>query len=220
MLCNLFGISLKKYSVLYGPEFINHNVHGLTHLPADCLLHGLLDTFSCFKYENYLYEIKRKIKTTKHPLQQICNRLKEEQQIKKQDDKTYPILHQQRKVQIIDKERCIFYKKVHIGKYEFTTENKDNCVMIRDKSVLCIDSIFQNTNILEMFVTGKKFTESTMFFNSPCSSKLFNIEQVQNISKDTYTVNINKIQAKCIKFPHKNKFIIIAINSYTIITNI
>lgn len=78
---------VQKYSVLYGPEFINHKMHyqsqGLIHLPADCLLHGPLDTFSCFKYENFLYEIKRKIKTTKHPLQQICKRLKEEEQIKK-----------------------------------------------------------------------------------------------------------------------------------------
>lgn len=123
---------VQKYSILYGPEFINHNVHGLLHLPADCLLHGPLDTFSCFKYENFLYEIKRKIKTTKHPLQQICNRLKEEEQAKKQDDKTYPILHQQIKVQIINKESCIFYKKLDIGKYEFTIEKiKKICVMIR-----------------------------------------------------------------------------------------
>lgn len=199
---------VKNYSVLYGPKFINHNVHGLIHLPADCLLHGPLDTFSCFKYENFLYDIKQKIKTTKHPLQQICNRLKEEEQIQKQDDKTYPILHQRSKVEIIDSERCIFYKKVDIGKYEFTTEEKENCVMIRDKSVLCVDSILQNINLLKIFVTGRKFTESTTFFNSPCSSTLFNVKQVQNISKETYTVNINEIQAKCVKFPHKNMFII------------
>lgn len=199
---------VQKYSILYGPEFINHNVHGLLHLPADCLLHGPLDTFSCFKYENFLYEIKRKIKTTKHPLQQICNRLKEEEQAKKQDDKTYPILHQQIKVQIINKESCIFYKKLDIGKYEFTIENKENCVMIRDKSVLCVDSIFQNTKTLEIFIMGRKFTESTTFFNSPCSSKLFNVEQMQNISNDTHTININEIQTKCVKFPHKNEFII------------
>lgn len=60
-----------------------------------------------------------------------------------------------------------------------------------------------------MFITGRKFTESTTFFKSPCSSELFNVEQVKNISEDTYTVNINEIQAKCVKFPHKNKFIII-----------
>lgn len=117
-------------------------------------------------------------------------------------------MHQQNKVQIIDRQSCIFYKKVDTGKYELTTENKENCVMIRDNSVLSVDSIFQNSSTLEIFVTGRKFTESSTFFNSPCSSELLNIEQMQNISKDTHTVNINEIQAKCVKFPHRNKFII------------
>ena len=81
-------------------------------------------------------------------------------------------------MQIIDKERYIFYKKMDIGKYEFSTENKENCVMLRDNSVLCVDGIFQNTNTLEVFITGKKFTESATFFKSPCSSELFNVEQV------------------------------------------
>ncbi|KYN21859.1 hypothetical protein ALC57_05753 [Trachymyrmex cornetzi] len=53
---------IQKYSLLYDPEFINHNVHGLVHLPADCLLHGPLNTFTCFKYENFLYQIKKKFK--------------------------------------------------------------------------------------------------------------------------------------------------------------
>ncbi|KYN13985.1 hypothetical protein ALC57_13815 [Trachymyrmex cornetzi] len=68
---------VKKYVMLYGEEYISHNVHGLIHLSTDCLQHGPLDSFSCFKYENYLFTIKKTIQATRNPLQQICNRLKE-----------------------------------------------------------------------------------------------------------------------------------------------
>lgn len=44
-----------KYSTIYGDKYISHNVHGLLHLPAECLKHGPLDKFSCFKYENFLF---------------------------------------------------------------------------------------------------------------------------------------------------------------------
>lgn len=184
-------------------------MHGLIHLPADCLLHGPLDTFSCFKYENYLYEIKKRIQTTKHPLQQICNRLKEEDEIKKQDEKLYPILYHEFKTQVTDRGHFIHYKKVDTEKYEVTIGNKDNCVMIKDKSVLCIESICQNRNTLEIFVSGRKFTESTTFFNSPCSSKLFHVQLMRNISDTTYIININDIEAKCLQFPHQDAFLII-----------
>lgn len=129
--------------------------------------------------------------------------------MEKQDEKLYPILYQELKTQVTDRGHFMHYKKVDTGKYEFTTGNKDNCVMIRDKSVLCIESIFQNSSTLEMFVNGRKFMESTTFFNSPCSSKLFYIQQMQNISNATYTANINDIEAKCIKFPYKDDFIIL-----------
>lgn len=45
------------------------------------LIHGPLDNFSCFRYENYLQEIKKPIKSIKYPLQEIFNRIMEKQKI-------------------------------------------------------------------------------------------------------------------------------------------
>ncbi|KYN05195.1 hypothetical protein ALC62_03913 [Cyphomyrmex costatus] len=201
---------IQKYSFLYGPEFINHNVHGLVHLPADCLLHGPLDMFTCFKYENFLYQIKQKIQTTRCPLQQICNRLREQEQTKEQNNEKFPILYQQTKIKIINGERYAFYKKIQTEKFTLSTADNENCIMIRDESILCIDSIFQNISTLHIFITARKFLDPMPFFNSPCSFKLLNIYQTQSISEARYTVSISEVQAKCVKFLLKNNFVIMA----------
>lgn len=84
---------VQKFAILYEKEYISHNIHGLIHLPTDCLQHGPLDTYSCFKYENYLFEIKKTIQAARNPLQQICNRLKEQEYVQNNDnEKMYPIL--------------------------------------------------------------------------------------------------------------------------------
>jgi len=42
-------------------------------------IHGPLDNFSSFQYENYLQEIKKTVKCARYPLQEISNRIKEKQ---------------------------------------------------------------------------------------------------------------------------------------------
>lgn len=68
-----------QYSTLYGDHLISYNVHSLLHLPMFVKNHGPLDKFSCFKYENYLQEIKFSIKSSKYCLQEVFNRISEKQ---------------------------------------------------------------------------------------------------------------------------------------------
>lgn len=41
-----------EYSFLYGEEYITYNVHGLIHIAHFVKIHGSLDKFSAFKFEN------------------------------------------------------------------------------------------------------------------------------------------------------------------------
>ena len=46
---------VQKFATLYGEEHISHNIHGLIHLPTDCLQHGPLDTYPAnTKYKYYI----------------------------------------------------------------------------------------------------------------------------------------------------------------------
>jgi hypothetical protein len=47
------------YSILYGNEFITYNVHSLIHLLHFVRHHRPLDSFSSFKFENYLQFLKK-----------------------------------------------------------------------------------------------------------------------------------------------------------------
>jgi len=62
---------------LYGEQFIVYNVHGLFHLPDDVKMHGNLDCFSAFPFENKLKELKQLVRKPGYPLAQIIRRLSE-----------------------------------------------------------------------------------------------------------------------------------------------
>ncbi|XP_050431049.1 uncharacterized protein LOC126839684 [Adelges cooleyi] len=57
-----------EYAERYGEEYITYNVHGLIHVSHFVKIHGSLDTFSAFKFENYLQNIKNTLKNARFPL--------------------------------------------------------------------------------------------------------------------------------------------------------
>jgi hypothetical protein len=63
----LLEMFVKQSSILCGPEFFVHNVHGLVHISAEVMAHGCRDSFSAF--ENVLKTHKslvRKLKVHSH----------------------------------------------------------------------------------------------------------------------------------------------------------
>lgn len=71
LFCAVFGTS-----TLYGPKQLIYNVHTLRHLAEECLIHGPLDAFSEFGFENFLGKLKRMLRTH-NPLAQVSRRLSE-----------------------------------------------------------------------------------------------------------------------------------------------
>lgn len=78
---------LKKFGAFFGNEYYTYNIHNeyytynihnLIHLSEDVRVHGSLDSFSALVYENYMFKLKQLLKNSRHPLQQIHNRIVEE----------------------------------------------------------------------------------------------------------------------------------------------
>jgi hypothetical protein len=82
------------YSILYGNEFITYNVHSLIHLSNFVKHHKPLDSFSAFKFENYLQFVKKSLKNATFPLQDIYNRIIQHRELQIQSviKNCYPIL--------------------------------------------------------------------------------------------------------------------------------
>jgi hypothetical protein len=60
---------------LFGSESVIYNVHVLLHLHKFVLLHGPVDSFSAFPFENFLSLLKRRIKTNNSVFTQSVNQL-------------------------------------------------------------------------------------------------------------------------------------------------
>lgn len=58
-----------------GTQFLIYNVHLLSHVTDDVDNFGPLDEFATFSFQSYLGKLKKYIKSSTNPLQQICRRL-------------------------------------------------------------------------------------------------------------------------------------------------
>jgi len=76
----LFNNFVTSFQVLYGIEYLSHNVHNLLHLFSDVRTFGPVDNFSAFRFENFMTSIKKQIRKNEKLLQQL-KRYKEIQHV-------------------------------------------------------------------------------------------------------------------------------------------
>ncbi|KAK4878778.1 hypothetical protein RN001_011284 [Aquatica leii] len=73
----LLKFFVKTFQQLYGITNTSHNVHNLLHIADDVKLHGPIDNFSAFEFENFLQSILKSLRKNEKPLQQIVKRYSE-----------------------------------------------------------------------------------------------------------------------------------------------
>ena len=62
---------VEDFEILYGAEYVTHNVHNLLHLTNDARKYGVLEEFSAFRFESFIACIKMMIRKGAQPLQQL-----------------------------------------------------------------------------------------------------------------------------------------------------
>ncbi|CAI6377101.1 unnamed protein product [Macrosiphum euphorbiae] len=129
---------VETFIILYGKHYVSHNVHGLLHLVEDAKLLGPLDNFSAFEFENCLRLIKRQLRKSAHPLQQLYRRYSEE---------SLNILNVSVKSTMFNKKHVNGivlsttdtdqqYKKAKINNSIITITNPDNYCMIKESNIV------------------------------------------------------------------------------------
>ncbi|XP_077507446.1 uncharacterized protein LOC144118366 [Amblyomma americanum] len=82
---NAAGPLLREFVVdaesLYGEGIYVYNIHSLGHLPADVKKYGYIDSFSAFRFESFLGELKQDLKSANRPLLQIVKRVYEQNEL-------------------------------------------------------------------------------------------------------------------------------------------
>ncbi|EFN89121.1 hypothetical protein EAI_12487, partial [Harpegnathos saltator] len=66
---------VSNYGNIYGNEYLSYNVHNLIHLSRDVQTFGFLEYLSCFKFENHMQKLKKKLHQCGKPLEELSNRM-------------------------------------------------------------------------------------------------------------------------------------------------
>lgn len=75
---------VEQYPAIYGVNSVSYIIHVLIHIPYFSRLYGSLDSFSCYKFENQIQKLKSYIGNAHVILQQIFNRMEEEEMYNKE----------------------------------------------------------------------------------------------------------------------------------------
>jgi len=144
---SLIRYFIEKYKTIYGTENITYNVHNLLHLCDDVLLFGKVDNFSAFSFENYMSKIKRKMKNSRYPLQQIYNRVVEIRKLLTSVN-MFNLYEENDKPFISNEDGKIYkyYKKISHDNFTISLFQRNNCVLLKNSSYMLISNIYKNEN--------------------------------------------------------------------------
>ena len=209
----LLKLFMSDLDELYGHTMLVYNVHGLTHLASDAKRFGCLDKISAFSFENALKSLKRLIRKSQFPLQQICRRLGESEQIKQLNDKrsSFPTLHRQH-FQGPLTDGCVGilqFKEIKLETMFLSTAEADNCVLTASNGPCFIRNIVKGKDV-QLVVEACNIIDDVFLYPMPSSS--INVYKVSQMSGMHILIPISDVVYKFVCLPwlkEANSFVLL-----------
>ncbi|KYQ55446.1 hypothetical protein ALC60_05670 [Trachymyrmex zeteki] len=200
---------VKSFKILYGEHHVSHNIHGLIHICNDVRIHDTLDSFSAFRYENFLQEVKKLIRKADKPLQQLHRRYVEKNivaysAVSYKKDPKIKVLKEHFNGPIIHNCTSPQYKFITTSGYVIKiNDNVNNCCLMSDRSILKIENIAYCNTRKCLVAIGRKYLIKNDLFDVPCPSSLIDIYVVSDIS-ELFIYEISDIVNKMLIIPYTN----------------
>lgn len=204
---DLLKLFVKCFVMNYGKRHASANVHGLLHISSDVRLLGPLDTFSAFRYENFLRFLKQLANlATEKPLESFTKRycaiIQKGITINtfKSPVKVGPAL----KISggpVTNNTYVYQYSKYHFKRFFLTINVPDNCCRIGNDYVV-VENFVENREG-DVSVIGRKYLELEDFYDTPCSSSILNIYAVRRLSNLT-SWKVTNVTSKWMLLPIHN----------------
>lgn len=200
---------VNEYADYYGQHFMTYNVHSLIHLSYYVQIHGCLDNFSAFKFENYLGQLKKSIKHSRYPLQEAANRIIENMNImynvnNKTSSQISYILGKESENNLnfsISNPGITCYESITIlnANYKLCINApKNNYVMLLNNQVACIKQIIYKHNDAKVLLSVCTFKSSAYFKFTAISSDILGSVIIDLSSQsDSIEISLDKIKYKC-----------------------
>lgn len=196
---------------IYGPDFISHNIHNFLHL-TDCVkLFGSLDNFSAFPFENFMQKLKKMVRKSSQPLQQVVRRIVEENNIlrptKNTDDNlSTELLMEHSDGPLINTCNPPQYKKLKTAEYCLNiNRTADRFVELKNKTIIEIKNFVSHKN--STVLLGYSYSLQNDFYSKPCNSSLFGIQYIKKNNNLLEMWSIDDINRKLIVLPFRGQYV-------------
>uniref|UniRef100_A0A1Y1KAV2 DUF4218 domain-containing protein n=1 Tax=Photinus pyralis TaxID=7054 RepID=A0A1Y1KAV2_PHOPY len=200
-----------SFAIIYGEQYVSHNVHSLLHLCSDVRKFGPLDAFSAFRFENHMSSIKKLLRKSDKPLQQLARRYSEIGNIELHSNNDFKIrLAFEHFHGPLDEKRNVHsqYQVMFSESFSIRCNRMcDSCYLLTSGVVIIIENIVKG-NDNELYVIGKALNEIGSFFNIPCSSLQYQIKVVGNLNIGSHSRwHISDIKCKLWAIPYRDTYI-------------
>lgn len=204
----------KTYLEFYGDNQAGPNLHSFLHLFDDVSMHGSVDNFSAFKYENFLQRLKRMLRKGDKPLQQCARRYEELKHYVKQDKslsvEDVPVftgLHTNGPVP-----SCCTnpqFSCLKMSGTQFKLNLSDSCCLLSDGSYVVIQNFCALKSSGSKVIVGYKLENIEDAYTVPCPSSFFGIVFAKKLSCTLSYWPIELLQTKCFRMPFKEGFLVV-----------
>lgn len=177
-----------NFPSLYGQNNVSFNVHNLLHIADDVRLFGALDSFSAYKFENMMQELKKKIHRPNQILQQLRNRASEENENAKYDEDY--------------KANSNTRHKFHQFELDAKREADRFCLIHPNIPIMV-------TKFNEHSVYGYKCQNLSNLFTMPVNSEALGIIKYSSINTVEEEFRTSNILSKYFRLPYSNDFVLV-----------
>lgn len=175
-------------------------------MAEEAKLHGPLDSFSNYPFENYLFQIKQLLKNGNLPLAQIFNRMFEQSlsNVRKYSEKIRADEFVLGKKQLVKPEfnnlLTSMFNFVKFQNFELKDKMPNDICYLRDGHVMKIEAIGESDG--NIFVIGRKFVNYMPIPNYPCDSRIIGCHLVDFLSENLSKISLQDIERKGFLMPY------------------
>lgn len=212
---DLLILFVEHFGSLYGCEAITYNVHALLHLADDAKRFGPLDLVSCFQFENCLGQLKRLIRKSNCPLQQIVRRLDEMKALKDCDAENNEVnvifkqLHANgptiKEINVLCQ-----YREVKVNNLTVKLHERDKYLKLINGDIVSRENIVTDeTNAV--YIIYRKFHDCSSLLTYPLLSEKIGISKCGYLGQTLHFCTISDVQSKCLVIRYRSSNVVFPI---------
>lgn len=211
---------VESFEKIYGKEYMSHNIHNLLHLSNEV---RTFDSFSSFRFENFLQILKSFLRKSEKPLQQVIRRYTERRQ-NRYESMNNKLLHSFYKFElkarhatglladeIQDIVESQYRKLILLGNYEIDCKSEaNNCIMTKGGNLLSVKNIVKCTDDT-IYIVGYQLRKTDSLYLRPFPSENLDIYAAEEINSNVISCPLDEVQGKMWKIKFNSKLYVIPI---------